>query len=90
MQDNFNADPRAFLAGVMNRKNLPIDRRMRAAEALLPFCYPKLSASAVVSQTLKEGNDPESVIRALNDRIARITSPQPLIEVVVVQEAVEA
>ena len=66
-------DPRAFLARVMNQKNLPIDKRMRAAEILMPFILPKLSASAVVSQRI-EGNDPAAIIRALNDRIERVTA----------------
>ncbi len=81
-------DPRAFLARVMNQRNLPIDKRMRAAEILMPFILPKLSASAVVSQRV-EGNDPAAIIRAINDRIARVSSP-PTIEASPVLESAGA
>jgi hypothetical protein len=72
-------DPQRFLAGVMNRKNLPIELRMKAAEILMPFVHPRLSATAVVSQRVGQVK-PDQVISLINERLARLVAPAPVIE----------
>jgi len=70
-----DADPRGFLASVMNDQKVDLQTRLSAATALMPFCYPKLSAQAVVSTRI-EAVEPGALIRTINERLARITEPQ--------------
>jgi hypothetical protein len=45
-----NILPRDFLAGVMRDPRQPMARRMKAAEAILGYYHPKLSAVAIVER----------------------------------------
>jgi hypothetical protein len=73
LQREHDADPRGFLASVMNDPAIDLQTRLSAACALMPFCYPKLSAQAIVS-TKVESVDPGVLIRTINERLSRIAS----------------
>ena len=57
----------------MNDQEIDLPTRMSAACALMPFCYPKLSAQAIVS-TKVETVEPGSLIRTINERLSKIAN----------------
>jgi hypothetical protein len=73
LERDHGADPRGFLAGVMNDSEIDLPTRMNAAATLMPYIYPRLSAQAVVS-TRVEATDPGALIQTINNRLARITT----------------
>ncbi len=78
---NNGDDPLSVVCGwVMDTKITDMDFRLRAAACVLPYLYPRLSATQIDAKITNVNVDAAQLIAKLSDRFERlVTEPTPLI-----------
>lgn len=74
-------DPLAVVLAVACNEELDVQTRLGACSIVLPYIYPRLSATQVAAThtvTKIDGND---LLRRLDERLARLHPPAPTLEI---------
>jgi hypothetical protein len=72
---NSGDDPLTVVSGWVMDTSLDMSFRLSAANCVLPFLYPRLSASQVDAKMTIEKVDPADVLRRLDERFNKLAQP---------------
>jgi hypothetical protein len=75
-------DPLDVLIAIAFNDEIDVSLRIQAAAAACPFMHPKLSNQTIDSRSLHATIDAAGVVASLEQRLARLASPTPTVDVV--------